>query len=58
MNYVTKDLPRNSQASFGQLNTVSIVRATMMERTYKNNKMKGNFFLLVTFSSLNFKFGY
>ena len=54
MNYVTKDLSRNSQASFRQLNTVSIVRATMMERTYKNNKMKGNFFLLVDIFIIEF----
>ena len=36
MNYMTKDLPKNSKVSSRQLNTVSIVRATIMDRTYKN----------------------
>ena len=45
MNYMTKKLPENSKVS------VSIVRATMMEGTYKNNTMKCN--LLVPFDILN-----
>ena len=44
MNYVTKDLPRNSHVSFRQLNTISTVRATMMERIYENNKIRCNIF--------------
>ena len=47
MNYMTKDLPKNSKVSSRQLNTVSIVRATIMDRTYKNNKMMCSFFVLV-----------
>ena len=47
MNYRKKDLPKNSQVSFRQLNTVLIVRATMMEKTYKNNKINCNLFVLI-----------
>ena len=47
MNYMKKDLPKNSQVSFRQLNTVLIVRATMMEKTYKSNKINCNLFVLI-----------
>ena len=42
MNYMKKDPSKNSQVSFGYLNTVAIVRTVIMGRTYKNNKMKSN----------------
>ena len=35
------------EVSFRQLKTVSIVIVTKMGRTYKNNKMKSNLFVLV-----------
>ena len=47
MNYVTKNLPKNSHVSFRQLNTVSTVRAATMERIYKTCKMRCNLFVLV-----------
>ena len=47
MNCMTKDIPKNSQVSFRQLNTVSVVRATIVKRIYKINKMRCNLFLLV-----------
>ena len=47
MNYMKKDILKNSQVSFRQLNTVLIVRATMMEKTYKSNKINCNLFVLI-----------
>ena len=52
MNYMTKDLPKKCHVSFRWLNTVSVVRDTMMERIYKNNKMKCNLFVLADILSI------
>ena len=54
MNYMTKDLPKNSQVFFRSLNNVSTVRATMMEGICKNNDIRCSLFMLVDI--LNFKF--
>ena len=56
MNYMTNDLQKISQVFFIWLNTVSIARGTMMGRTYENNKMKCNLFMLVDILNINFKF--
>ena len=45
MNYVPKDLPKNSHVSFRWLNKVLVVRTTMMERIYENNKIRWNLFV-------------
>ena len=43
---MTKDLPKNSKISFRKLNIVGTVRAAMMERIDKSNKMRCNLFEL------------
>ena len=52
MNYMTKDLPKNSQVFFRYLIIVSIVRITMVEKTYRNNKIKCYIFVLVDILSV------